>query len=95
MTGDRAQPQLIRVMATCPWPKNHSHAGTHPSGIGQKQPSADNPAFFLVGPPTEPDAHWTCGTDLVWPVYAINTEKVEAFLGRLPYVCRHQIQAGD
>lgn len=54
----------------------------------------------LLGSPVKPEAEWTCGTDLVWPI----TDKhlLADLVKRDPdnalccfFVCRHMFQAGD
>ena len=56
---------------------------------------------ILLGAPQAPlPGHWTCDTDLVWPVR--EEEILRSLYGKnwrgastSIYVCRHQIQAGD
>jgi hypothetical protein len=48
-----------------------------------------------LGSPVEPiGARKNCGTDLVWPVLRILKPEDVTF-EETPYVCRHQIIAGD
>lgn len=92
------QPRITaRVEAIDPW-IDHGHAPRYPAS---KIPAEARPRgakrFLGIGTPVEPAKSWTCGTDLVWPVYEINGQLLEPddTWGIWPYVCRHQIVAGD
>lgn len=53
--------------------------------------------LIVIGAPVYPQASWACDTDVVWPVLWIegigDIKPMED--GGRPYVCRHQIEAGD
>lgn len=49
--------------------------------------------YVWIGKPVAPDASWTCGTDVVWPVLKLEGHDVQ-ILDNV-YVCRHMIEIGD
>lgn len=87
----------LRVLAMIPWPGRHAdYLESHPESKRHPKPTRPGEVLFTIGTPIEPSSKWTCGTDVVWPVYELNGKAViPDELGRLPYVCRHQIVAGD
>jgi hypothetical protein len=88
---------LLYVYAAVPWPGRHNNSllPPHPATRGMRAPSPRNPVRFGLGSPHPPQNCWTCRTDIVWPVLEINGCHVKPVNGAYPYVCRHQIQAGD
>jgi hypothetical protein len=94
--NDMKKTNLIKVPARVPQPGKHADLTPHPTGKLFHTPTIPGQVIFTLGPPHEPHAGWFCGTDVVWPVLEINGVKIQRDeFGRLPYVCRHQIEAGD
>jgi hypothetical protein len=93
---------MIRVKATVPWP-DHGESSPNTTYSADRlrekgitgEPSDTYPVVFTLGSPAAPSRIWTCGTDIVWPVLEINGRAIEAVNGTRPYVCRHEIEAGD
>ena len=84
-----------RVEAVNPW-IDHGTAPRYPAEkVPREAMIAGAKRLLGLGKPVAPRASWNCGTDVVWPVYEINGKLIEPENGRLPYVCRHQIVAGD
>ena len=86
---------MTKVLAMVPWPMGHCSGKSHPVCKKLRPISKASATIFVIGAPVEPTKNWTCGTDVVWPVYEMNGKSVEPYEGRLPHVCRHQIVAGD
>jgi hypothetical protein len=83
----------IRVRPMVPWPGKHVVGVRETPHIGS--PGRPQDVWLILGPPVSPDRGWDCGTDVVWPVLEVENALPEFVLLGTPYVCRHQIQAGD
>lgn len=72
----------------------HNRKITIPGVTAKRNPRIDEKLIVEIGVPIEPDSGWKCGTDLVWPVLRfIKPTDIQPV--PMPYVCRHQIEAGD
>jgi hypothetical protein len=83
---------MIKVKAKWPWPGRHGLAPPHQN----IPPMPSSQPTFTIGAPCPLNGKWTCGTDVVWPVYEVNGVAIKPDEnGSLPGVCRHQIEARD
>ena len=86
---------IARVRAARPWVQHAKRAKAYPIKSIPGGRSANKPVVLGIGAPRDPESVWDCGTDLVWPVLELNGIPLEPQNGLMPYVCRHQIVAGD
>lgn len=85
---------LVRLVS--PWPQHCPNVSTVSCNLPDNRKRSDFKGIVTIGKPSEPDANWICGTDLVWPVLSLDgVEIIPDVEGDYPYVCRHQIEAGD
>jgi hypothetical protein len=81
-----------KVPAKWPWPGKHGTCETHVNC----PPKPESRPILTIGAAIEPSHNWTCGTDVIWFVYAVDGVEIQPDdRGRYPGVCRHQIEAGD
>ena len=88
---------MIRVEAAVPWPAKHTtfRVSYSNDNVRKGRPTATFRRILTLGPPCPSQPEWICGTDVVWPVLELDGVELEPLNGNRPYVCRHQIVAGD
>lgn len=85
---------LVRLVEDFP---DHSPASPEHEQLESMDESRVFGALVRIGAPIKPDKNWICGTDVIFPVewmQGIGDLHPDS-TGELPFVCRHQIEAGD